>query len=378
MKEYFAASSFNQVLAKHPAFGVARANYVPEKVWADMKKRFSLEPARVVEYLVFPFDQRWIYYSEHEHLLDRHSPEFARNREANEFLITVPKPRKSTEAIPLFASTLVGLHVHERGSVVIPKEAAGVFGERTANLPPSVWRVVREQLKLKGELSGPDARRFSSRLLHVALAVPQAPAYQSDHKSALSADWAHLPIPKERKLFDKIADVGDQIALLLDAKRVASGLVAEILGEDRAAALGRLSRTDGRQVSGEDLRVNIKYWGGAKGRWVLRPYASAEESHPAWGESTGDLFLSDEVFFANVPAAVWTYQLGGYPVLKKWLSYRQADRYDDKPLNNEDRRWVRAIVQRIAAILALRETLDRLYSEAAANAYTAAELGIER
>jgi hypothetical protein len=32
---------------------------------------------------------------------------------------------------------------------------------------------------------------------------------------------------------------------------------------------------------------------------------------PAWGERTGDLYLNDDAFFANVPEMVWTYQLGG-------------------------------------------------------------------
>jgi len=84
------------------------------------------------------------------------------------------------------------------------------------------------------------------------------------------------------------------------------------------------------------------------------------------------------VFYANVPEAVWTYQLGGYPVLKKWLSYRQADRRDNKPLSTDERRWLRSIVQRVAAPLALNDELDRIYSLAAENAFTAAELGIER
>jgi hypothetical protein len=152
----------------------------------------------------------------------------------------------------------------------------------------------------------------------------------------------------------------------------------KILGEEGAAALARPSRRDGRQVRGEDLRVTVKYWAGGKGRWVPRQRTGDEEGHAAWGERTGDLFINDHVFFANVPEAVWTYQLGGYPVLKKWLGYRQADRQDDRPLTNEERRWFRSIVQRIVAVLALGEPLDRLYGDAAANAFTAAELGIER
>jgi hypothetical protein len=75
---------------------------------------------------------------------------------------------------------------------------------------------------------------------------------------------------------------------------------------------------------------------------------------------------------------VWTYQLGGYPVLKKWLGYRQADRRDGQPLTDEERRWFRQIVQRIAGLLALGPMLDALYQEAAADAFTADELKIVR
>jgi hypothetical protein len=187
-----------------------------------------------------------------------------------------------------------------------------------------------------------------------------------------------VPIPKDRKLFDEMAAAGDQVALLLDANRDANSLVGKILGEEGAATLGRLSRQDGKQVRGEDLRVTVKYWAGGKGRWVARQRVGDEEGHAAWGERTGDLFINNQVFFANVPEAVWAYQLGGYPVLKKWLGYRQADRQDDNPLTNDQRRWFRSMVQRIAAILALGEPLDRLYGDAAANAFTAAELGIGR
>jgi ribonucleotide reductase beta subunit family protein with ferritin-like domain len=79
-----------------------------------------------------------------------------------------------------------------------------------------------------------------------------------------------------------------------------------------------------------------------------------------------------------VPELVWAYQLGGYPVLKKWLAYRQADRRDWQPLTDDERRWFRQIIQRIAALLALGPTLDALYQEAAASAFTAEELKIGR
>ena len=47
------------------------------------------------------------------------------------------------------------------------------------------------------------------------------------------------------------------------------------------------------------------------------------EEGPALGETTFDVYLNDRAYWRNVPAAVWNYKLGGYQVLKKWLSYRE-------------------------------------------------------
>src|ERR1700730_990371 len=124
MTGYFGANKFEDVERTFPEFAVARANYKPKPVWKEMRE-LGYESNRIECYLTFPFDMRWIYYSQHPHFLDRHSPDFARNRGSNEFLITVPEPRKTTETLPLFATTLVGLHVHERGSVVFPRESRG-------------------------------------------------------------------------------------------------------------------------------------------------------------------------------------------------------------------------------------------------------------
>ena len=198
----------------------------------------------------------------------------------------------------------------------------------------------------------------------------------------LLADWAHLPIPKDAGLFNRLAVTGEQVTRLLDANRDAREVIEMVLDADRARALGPLKRVDGKQVRQDDLKITVTYWGGGKGRWKPRPFMAGElpvsNYDTAWGERTGDLYLNDYAHFANVPELVWTYQLGGYPVLKKWLSYRQADRRDGKPLTDDERRWFRQVIQRIAALLALGPSLDALYHDAAANAFTAEELQISR
>ena len=175
---------------------------------------------------------------------------------------------------------------------------------------------------------------------------------------------------------------GEQVTRLLDATRDANDVIRVVVGTDRARALGPLKRSDGNQVRLNDLKVTVTYWGGGKGRWKARPFMAEEtpaiDYGDAWGERTGDLFLNNDTYFSNVPELVWNYRLGGYPVLKKWLGYRQADRRDGQPLTDDERQWFRQIIQRVAALLGLGPTLDELYELTATNAFTAEELEIAR
>jgi len=49
------------------------------------------------------------------------------------------------------------------------------------------------------------------------------------------------------------------------------------------------------------------------------------------GTTTYDVFLNIKVYWSDVPSAVWEYTLGGYQVIKKWLSYRERGTRE-KPL----------------------------------------------
>jgi hypothetical protein len=384
LRAYFAADDFRAAKKVSEEIAAERARYSPEKAWRKLKADGHFRKDAIVPLLTFPFDQRYIYYVASDKWLNEARVEFARNAANNEWLITVPEPRKASETWPVFSTELVNLHVHERGSVVFPRETRGddLLADRDANLPEATWRIVREHFGLKGERRDKAARALVGKLFRIAFAVLHAPSYQAEQKSALSADWAHLPIPKDAKLFDRLVNTGEQIARLLDAGRDAGDVIEAVVGAERVRTLGPLKRTDGKQVRADDLKVNVTYWGGGKGRWKPRAFMAEElpamEYAEAWGERTGDLFLNDDAYFSNVPELVWDYQLGGYPVLKKWLSYRQADRRDGKPLTDDERRWFRQIIQRIAALLALGPSLDALYQDAAANAFTAEELQITR
>jgi Type ISP C-terminal specificity domain len=72
--------------------------------------------------------------------------------------------------------------------------------------------------------------------------------------------------------------------------------------------------------------------------------------------------LNDVARWSNVPARVWEYTIGGYQVMKKWLSYRE-EKLLGRPLKVEEVREVQNIARRIAAILLLEPALDANYCQ---------------
>ena len=71
---------------------------------------------------------------------------------------------------------------------------------------------------------------------------------------------------------------------------------------------------------------------------------------PILGETTYDIYLNARAYWRNVPAGVWTYKLGGYQVLKKWLSYRERTILR-RPLKPDEVQHFAETARRIAAIL---------------------------
>ena len=86
------------------------------------------------------------------------------------------------------------------------------------------------------------------------------------------------------------------------------------------------------------------------------------------GEQTCDVWLNDRAYWRNIPLRVWDYTLGGYQVVKKWLSYREKELLD-RSLTVEEARYVTEMARRIAAILLLGPELDSSYQAVKADAF---------
>jgi hypothetical protein len=156
MQDYFTAASAAAVRGAHPVLMTPRARYNPDTLWKELRRRSAYSEERLVPYLVFPLDMRWVYYESEGKLLNERRPEYWDNLSANEFLVTVPQPRRASEQRPLLATTLVDLHVHDRGSVCFPRESASgtLLTARSANLQLRAWEKLKTDWGACGRSQG--------------------------------------------------------------------------------------------------------------------------------------------------------------------------------------------------------------------------------
>ena len=95
---------------------------------------------------------------------------------------------------------------------------------------------------------------------------------------------------------------------------------------------------------------------------------SAETAIALLGETCFDIYLNDVAYWRCVPANVWRYTIGGYQVIKKWLSYRERALLG-RDLKPEEARYVTEMVRRIAALVLMQPELDANYERVKADVW---------
>jgi hypothetical protein len=103
-----------------------------------------------------------------------------------------------------------------------------------------------------------------------------------------------------------------------------------------------------------------------KGKLETRAF-DPDETIAALGQSTHDIYLNNSACWQNVPEKVWDYTIGGYQVIKKWLSYREFELLG-RALTPDEAREVTHMARRIAALILLQPELDKNYQTAKATA----------
>ena len=348
----------------------------------DYLRERGFLPDRVVRYLYRPYDVRWLYWEPETKLLDERRPAYASHVYSGNFwLAAVRQNRKSYDPPPV-ATLASSLHLIERGANLFPLYLAPPAHPETLFDTPGATEP-QPNLSNRAAAYLAELNAEPADLFHHTVAMLHAPGYHAENAGALRQDWPRVPLPAERPRLLASAELGRQLAALLDPERPVPGVTAgEIRPELRPVAAP--ARVDGGQLSEADFALTAG-WGysgrsGAtmpgKGRSIERPYIdeerggiltgaaalemSADQVFALLGETCYDVYLNDRALWRCVPTRVWEYTLGGYQVIKKWLSYREEPLLG-RALKPDEVREVRNIARRIAAILLLEPALDDAY-----------------
>ena len=365
--DYFNTSLRHEEIAqRYPRVMTDLARFDARRVRDTLLVRGGPDEAGFVRYAYRPFDNRWLYWEAETKLLREKSPRYPRHVfEGNLWLSAVPRLRKdSTEPQTAVTSYLASLHLIEWSASMFPvwlrDDGIGNDGDlaRRANLSGSAQRYL-DRLGATVE-----------DLFHHVLAVLHNPAYREVNAGALRMEWPRIPLPGwsdgsndgAAEALALSAMRGWELARLLDPEVPVPSVTQGALRSE-VAAIAVPATVDGRNMTGDDFAI-IAGWGHygtgdavmpGKGCIVEREYTPDEraalgEAISALGAETLDVYLNDHAFWRNVPTAVWTYKLGGYQVLKKWLSYREQTILD-RPLKPEEIQHFTDTARRIGRIL---------------------------
>jgi hypothetical protein len=396
-----------------PRFDARRAREI-------LQRAEQYDPSRLVRYALRPFDIQWSYYSPVRPLWREPRPDYWEGYEiGTPALVTRFKAAKSNEQAPMAcASCLCDYHMMPPNASIFPillrpssqkkkkpeNKQHLIFSdsnEPITTLQANLSIRARDYLAALG-INNPDTDADTAALVWMhALAIGYSPAYLSENADGIRGDWPRVPLPTNADDLRRSAELGRKVAALLahdpaDPSTNSPHLRGVVSSPLRAEmkVFGVVSREGGGQLKSSEgeyaLRAN---WGfqtpkgvmPGKGRVRLRDYtederaaivegASAlglteEEAFSRLGEKTFDVYLNERGFWRNVPARVWDYHIGGYQVIKKWLSYREREVLG-RDLSTAEVNEVRDMTRRIAALLLLEPALDENYKSIKQNSYT--------
>ena len=364
--------SHEEIARRYPGSMKTTARFDARAGRDTLLARGYLDESRFVRHAYRPFDNRWLYWEADGGLLDRPRPDYKPHVfDGNLWLAANKREVHEEFSHGNIVSHLAGWKLGSWGIHCFPTwlrddglGTAGNSEQRRPNLSPAAQRYLKH------------INASVEDLFHHVLAVLHDPAYRETNAGALRMDWPRIPLPgwpdgdapEAAETLVRSAARGRELAALLDSDIPVPGVTTGTLRPE-VAAIAVPATADGRNMVGDDFALTAG-WGHfgtgdavmpGQGRVVERAYTSEERAVlggdiGVLGQTTFDIYLNGNAYWRNVPAAVWHYKLGGYQVLKKWLSYRERAVLGRALLPEEVWYFVE-VARRIGAILMVVDTL---------------------
>ena len=371
-----------------PGLTSPAARFEPRSTRNKVRNRDLFAVDRIRRYALRPFDTRWAYYSGVRPLWNEPRPGlWAQAREPNEFILSRRRPSSDREGAPFYYTRLLSDdHLLMPDASAFAFALRGIHGEKSNLSGP-----VREYLFALGLLEADVGDERASAVWLHALAAGYSPAYLVENADGIRQDWPRVPLPDSKEALTASAALGRQLADLLDTENGVDGVTQRTIRSE-LRVLARVTSVSGKTLGLGNLRLEAGWGhfgqGGAvmpgAGKTVVREWAPSDRTAIAEGAATlgldadaafaqlsdecVDVFLNDHAYWKAIPRAVWEYRIGGYQVIKKWLSYREH-KVLGRSLSIDEARYVTEMTRRLTAIVLLQPALDESYRRAKNNAY---------
>jgi Type ISP C-terminal specificity domain len=321
---------------------------------------------------VRPFDTRYAFYTAVRPVWNEPRPNYVAQMTAeNRAIVFRRQANASDNSTPFYWTRLVGMqHTLSTDAYFVPlkitsasDDLLGTQSSTRANLS-ALARNYLATLKLPE----PDTDRATAELLWLhALAIGYSPAYLAANADGIRQGWPRIPLPATAAVLQASAALGAQVAALLDTETPVAGVTTP----DATGQLNRdlstiavLTRKGGGALQPEEFGLTAGWGSGGQGA-ITMPGKGKLETVNVDGKASLDIYLNPTAYWHNVPPAVWGFTIGGYPVMKKWLSYRERSVLG-RDLILAELKEVTHMARRLAALVALQTQLDENYEGCAA------------
>jgi hypothetical protein len=388
MRDYYDPNiSWDEMVALKTPLTQNASDFDAKNVRPKVQGREKFDPTHIRPYALRPFETRWCYYSDVSPLWNRSRPILWQQCwDGNSFLVSRLKTGRTSKGSPIYFSThLVDGQIISVNPKAFPirlrsgqyaktkqknedngelgnilKEAVPAYkaGDEItiANLSPAA-RAYLDKLGIKN----PDAdEKVASLIWMHSLATGFSPAYSTENADGIQRDWPRIPLPRSLEVLIASAELGKQVASLLATEMPVEGVtIGKIKSEFKEIAVlsstKNLSITAGFGRAGKGGIITA-----GKGMLVTKRLEVGPNDKLPWLEFH-DVYLNDFACWKGIPAPVWDYTIGGYQVIKKWLSYREFDLLA-RALTPDEAREVTHMARRIAALILLQPELDNNYA----------------
>ena len=377
-KYYNAQVSDSEVAALHLGLMDPKSGFDPERVRSELLRTSAFHQENIFRMQFKPFDRRYYYCELRSALCCRPSPELMPHVwSGNAFIVTRNTGVADPEGAPIFFSSglverdqmrgharLFPLRIkagadHRAGGRKSANQALPGMEQDADRITANLSAAARDYLASLG-LPGPDNDQATAeRIWYHALAIGYSPAYLAENADGIRQDWPRIPLPKAKDLLLASAALGRQVAALLDTEVPVPGVTSGKV-QDELRSIAVFQRVDGKPAKPEagDLDLTAG-WGHAGKGGITMP---GKGKLIRRDDGAYDIYLNDVACWRNVPVAVWDYTIGGYQVLKKWLSYREKPLLG-RSLTPDEVRYVTEMARRLTALIGLQASLDANYRE---------------